>query len=271
MDFSLIYVRILNHIQTVAFNIRANRTEWTIHVGQSEREGPNGFAVIFIVLGYSIRFNSAGKMGACVYAHKCGHWLHGYSALEGSRAEESAVFELVNSVQKICFCQMNWRASSAPRLFCCSTLGRMLEFMNAFIRLRYECAQIWSNGNFLQLYDVMCDGSGYHVVSCRESMFIYIVSVGQICRTFGLHCALALSASTPPPSSPFLPCETANDWHPKNVQHACERDFMDFGISLTQLLHIFHRPSAHHRFVSRTYATSTLNTFIQCTNSYNNK
>lgn len=77
---------------------------------------------------------------------------------------------------------------------------------------------------------VMCDGSGYHV-SCRESMFIYILLVGRICRTFGLlsltspsHLRLSVPAYFSLPPLPPRFC------HMKNkrkrlaamiVQHAC--------------------------------------------------
>lgn len=98
------------------------------------------------------------------------------------------------------FCQINWRKSSASHFFA-APLWSDARIYGCFYSIVVWMHTDMVKWKFLQLYDVMCDGSGYHVVSCRESMFIYIVSVGRICRTFGLHYALASSAS----QSPFFP------------------------------------------------------------------
>lgn len=85
---------------------------------------------------------------------------------------------------------------------------------------------------------VMCDGSGYHV-SCRESMFIYILLVGRICHTFGWLCA--------PAADPIAPHIIRTDWHRKLVRHACTcfHGLCPFlhNNSLTQLFRIFHHLS----------------------------
>lgn len=87
---------------------------------------------------------------------------------------------------------------------------------------------------------VMCDGSGYHV-SCRESMFIYILLVGRICRTFGSLCAPAADGWS------HRSTHETNRLAPKiGARHACTCFHglcQSLRNSLTQLFRIFHHLS----------------------------